>query len=258
MRRLLVVAIAAALVFAAAAAADGDPASDFLVQQDVFVPYPPPASASLKALSSAVDVVDTKGDRVKVAVIATTQDLGSVPSLYNQPAQYARFLSAEIAFVYKGPLLIVMPAGAALYDRQTGAALTGAKPGGASATELTSAAAADVTAFERAGDLHYRDTYRPSTFVAPAKATAGKTAQLRYQAWDDSGRASVLVTVETAAGRKLVQFEVARRQVRQGAWYAVAWPVPKTIGRATLALCATATDPAGNTSRKSCGKLTVT
>jgi hypothetical protein len=68
----------------------------------------------------------------------------------------------------------------------------------------------------------------------------------------------VLVTVETAAGRKLVQFKVARRQVRQGAWYAVSWAVPKTIGRATLALCATATDPAGNVSRTSCGKLTVT
>jgi hypothetical protein len=258
MRRLLVVAIAAALVLAAAAAADGDPASDFLVQQDVFVPYPPPSSASLKALSSAVSAVDTKGDRVKVAVIATAQDLGSVPSLYDQPADYARFLSAEIAFVYKGPLLIVMPAGAALYDRQTNVALTGSKPAGSSATELTSAAAADVTAFERAGSLHYRDTYRPSTFVAPAKATAGKTAQLRYQAWDDSGRASVLLTVQTTAGRKLVQFKVARRQVRQGAWYAVAWPVPKTIGRATLALCATATDPAGNKSRTSCGKLSVT
>lgn len=257
MGRLVVVALACGLILAASAAADGDPASDFLIQQDVFVPYPPPSAASTKALAAAVDAVSAKGDRIKVAVIATKQDLGSVPSLFDQPSQYAKFLGMEIAFVYKGPLLVVMPAGTALYDGQTGSDVGSSNGAGTSATELTEAAAATVGSLERAGDLHYHDTSKPSVFVAAEHASAGKTVLLRYQAWDDSGRARVALSVQTAKRRKLVAFLVALRPVRQGAWYSVSWPVPKTIGRATLAVCATATDRAGNSSRTSCGKLSV-
>jgi hypothetical protein len=52
---------------------------------------------------------------VKVAVIATKEDLGAVPSLFNQPEQYAKFLGTEISFFYSGVLLVVMPAGFGVY-----------------------------------------------------------------------------------------------------------------------------------------------
>ena len=48
---------------------------------------------------------------IRVAVIGSAYDLGSVPSLWRKPRLYARFLGAELAFVYKQRLLIVMPNG---------------------------------------------------------------------------------------------------------------------------------------------------
>ena len=56
------------------------------------------------------------GNRVKVAVIATSDDLGAIPSLMNKPDDYAKFLGQELAGFYIGPLLIVMPSGWGVYD----------------------------------------------------------------------------------------------------------------------------------------------
>jgi hypothetical protein len=52
-----------------------------------------------------------RGYEIRVAVIATRNDLGSVGVLYEQPERYARFLGQELSFVYKGRLLVVMPNG---------------------------------------------------------------------------------------------------------------------------------------------------
>jgi hypothetical protein len=46
-----------------------------------------------------------------VALIGSRLDLGAVTSLWRQPQRYAQFLSQELFYVYKGPLLIVMPNG---------------------------------------------------------------------------------------------------------------------------------------------------
>lgn len=100
------------LVFALAAPlahADGDPASDYLYTQKVFVPFdvakqPGPLAADIEGATKA-------GFTIRVAVIGSAYDLGSVPSLWRKPQLYARFLGAELAFVYKQRLLIVMPNG---------------------------------------------------------------------------------------------------------------------------------------------------
>ena len=100
------------LVFALAAPlahADGDPASDYLYTQKVFVPFdvakqPGPLAADIEGATKA-------GFTIRVAVIGSAYDLGSVPSLWRKPQLYARFLGAELAFVYKQRLLIVMPDG---------------------------------------------------------------------------------------------------------------------------------------------------
>src|SRR5262249_12969921 len=112
MRRLLPLLVTVgALVLAGGAAADGDPASDVLLSTDQYTPYPPPSQKAQKTLTEAIDTASVNGDHVKVAVIGARTDLGSVPSLFNQPRKYARFLGAELSFFYKGPLLVVMPNG---------------------------------------------------------------------------------------------------------------------------------------------------
>ena len=106
--------VAAALTFAMApsARADGDPASDYLVTQKVFFPYdlkvPPAKQQQLVAL---VDEANRAGFTLRVALISSSYDLGSITSLWQKPQTYARFLGAELKYVYKNRLLVVMPNG---------------------------------------------------------------------------------------------------------------------------------------------------
>ena len=114
--RALCCLFAIALALAAAAAApsaraDGDPASDILLSQDVFFPYSPPTSQGVaQALVELTKRARRAGWPIKVAIIATPQDLGAAASLYSNPQGYANFLASEIGGG-KLRLLIVMPAG---------------------------------------------------------------------------------------------------------------------------------------------------
>ena len=107
-----VAAIVAALACVPAALADGDPASDYLLSQQTFLPFDAkiPAGSS-EQLAGLVRNANQDGYKIRVAVIATRYDLGAVTALWQQPKTYASFLAQEIAFVYRGPLLIVMPNG---------------------------------------------------------------------------------------------------------------------------------------------------
>lgn len=117
----LLVAVAAVMViaagtFAGSAFADGDPASDILLGSTVFLPQdariPPQDQAALLAITKEAR---TAGVPVRVAIISSKFDLGSVPELFAKQQQYAQFLAAEIAFVYKGRLVVVMPQGVGVY-----------------------------------------------------------------------------------------------------------------------------------------------
>jgi len=112
MRRLVLLAVLAALVAPAAARADGDPASDYLLGSRVFLPYdakfPAEQSAELTALVAAAN---TAGYTIRVAVIWSAYDMGSVTTLWRKPRTYAKFLGLELGFVYKKRLLVVMPNG---------------------------------------------------------------------------------------------------------------------------------------------------
>lgn len=113
MRRL---ALLAAVVVAAAAPqlaqADGDPASDYLLVQRVFVPSEGATAAKeQRALTAAVTAANKAGFKIRVAVIFSNYDLGSVTVLWRKPQTYARFLGAELAFVYSQRLLVLMPNG---------------------------------------------------------------------------------------------------------------------------------------------------
>jgi hypothetical protein len=113
LRRLLLLLCAAlCLVAPASARADGDPASDFLLFGPYYVPLqPPPAKPVRDELNALLRGAATQKKPLRVAVIRTKEDLGAFPQLFGKPKPYARLLANEIAFAYKGPLLIVMPQG---------------------------------------------------------------------------------------------------------------------------------------------------
>jgi hypothetical protein len=118
----LIVALAAAWV-PAAARADGDPASDVLVTQSVFLPADANASSAQQSqLDGVLAEAEKDGFSIRVALIASPSDLGSITPLWGQPQSYAEFLGDELSLVYHGHVLIVMPVGYGLY--QTGASPT--------------------------------------------------------------------------------------------------------------------------------------
>src|SRR5205814_8034025 len=111
-RRLLILAAAGCLCFAAAARANGDPASDYLLVQSVFLPFNAKIDPSVTArLSDTVRAADTAGYKVKVALIGSRYDLGTAFSLYDKPQRYAEFLGLELSFQFRDHLLVVMPKG---------------------------------------------------------------------------------------------------------------------------------------------------
>jgi cytochrome oxidase Cu insertion factor (SCO1/SenC/PrrC family)/thiol-disulfide isomerase/thioredoxin len=114
-RRLCVLAL---IVLAAAGArtsiarADGDPGSDVLVSQNLFVAAD--AGLSVKQQVQLGNVLQTAGRSgfpVRVAIIAHRDDLGAVTALWGQPRAYARFLGQELSLAYQQRLLVVMPSG---------------------------------------------------------------------------------------------------------------------------------------------------
>jgi hypothetical protein len=109
---LLGAAALAAFALAASARADGDPASDYLLTQQVFFPFDQKLPQEKKQqLLGLVAAANRGGYKIRVALIASTYDLGSVTALWGKPRRYARFLGEELQFVYKQRLLIVMPSG---------------------------------------------------------------------------------------------------------------------------------------------------
>jgi hypothetical protein len=101
----------------ATASADADPASDSLYTGRIFLPLSTPVSPRLaQRLAADVLAAERAGKPVRVALIASPTDLGGVPMLFGRPPQYARFLDAELQFVYTGRVLVVMPQGAALAE----------------------------------------------------------------------------------------------------------------------------------------------
>lgn len=116
MRTAAAAALAIALLtMPATALADGDPASDVLLSQSSFVPWDSGASArQQQQLDSVLAAAARNGYPIRVAVIASPSDLGSVPALWRRPQTYARFLDEELSLAFHGPVLVVMPNGLGL------------------------------------------------------------------------------------------------------------------------------------------------
>lgn len=111
-KRIAVVAVLALLAAPAVARANGDPASDYLLVQSMFLPFNAKVDPSAsKELTDTIRAADQKGFKVKVAVIGSRYDLGTAFSLYNKAERYAEFLGLELSFQYHDGLLVVMPNG---------------------------------------------------------------------------------------------------------------------------------------------------
>jgi hypothetical protein len=113
MRRLaLLAAIVTACTAAPLVRADGDPASDYLYTQQVFIPFDIKAPVAAQGeLHRTIAGANRAGFAIRVAIIGSAYDLGAVPSLWKKPQTYARFLGEELVFLYKQRLLVVMPNG---------------------------------------------------------------------------------------------------------------------------------------------------
>jgi hypothetical protein len=258
---LLALALAVAALAASAARADGDPASDVLPIDPIYFPISAPSTDARSTLKSAVDGVYAKGDRLKVAVIATVDDLGAIPSLMNKPGDYAKFLGLELSGFYVGPLLIAMPHGWGIYDG--GRSVTAEEDvlgklsvDGSSVDDLVRSAAAAVSALEAAHALKSADIRAPWVYPETTTIRPGKTAAFVFRVLDDSNRASVTAAVR-AGPKTVASLSSPLAPTNYPDPRSVRWTVPRTLAQRALRLCMTATDAAGNRSKASCVPLKV-
>ena len=109
----MAVALALIVVLGGVARADGDPASDYLVANQVFLSSQSTGmSAAQRQLVGAVAAANRAGFAIRVAIISSDYDLGSVTELWDKPRTYARFLGMELSLTYvRQRLLVVMPSG---------------------------------------------------------------------------------------------------------------------------------------------------
>jgi len=145
----LLALLTAAALPPAVALADGDPASDVLLGQNVFFPYSAPAQKIEDELYSVTDAAARAGFPLKIAVIQSKIDLGAIPQYFHRPEIYARYLSYEIGTAVSGQVLVVMANGfghAQDYHPLTLAPLARVKIAGPTSNDLGLAA---VTAAEK-------------------------------------------------------------------------------------------------------------
>lgn len=121
-RVVALVIVSGVLLVPAQARADGDPASDTLLREDVYFPYSPPVSEPFgQALVKLLEDAKKLGFPIKVALIQTPADLGSYPQLFNNMQEYTNLLHSSLPAPNAAQhgvesdkvirLLVIMPAG---------------------------------------------------------------------------------------------------------------------------------------------------
>jgi hypothetical protein len=252
------------LAFACAvggARADGDPASDVLYTESVYLPYDAPPPAAATGLKKAIESVYALHYRIKVAVIGSQVDLGAVPSLWEKPTQYAKFLGTELETFYVGPLLIVMPNGFGIYDGGRSVAaeqkvLARASIKGSSSEALTRAAADIVGRLLRARALKSKDIKAPFAYAFPTTVHHGAVAKLKFGVSDDSAWSKTVATI-VRGSRVLKTLRTKLVRVTPIKPVVIPWKVPQTLPEKDVRVCVRASDAAGNRSTKNCGPVTV-
>jgi dipeptidyl aminopeptidase/acylaminoacyl peptidase len=96
------------------------------------------------------------------------------------------------------------------------------------------------------------DLRDPTVKALTSSGTAGKRIPLRFRASDNSGRASVAITVFVGK-RPYGYLHTGLKWRRAGHTYAAMWTSPSVKGQ--LRFCAEAYDPSGNESSRSCAPI---
>ena len=183
LRSAAVLAFALAAIAPGIARADGDPASDVLYTQGIFVPQDAGVpAADVTRLAALVRESRRAGYPVKVAIVASSYDLGSVTALWRRPQTYAHFLGVELSLLYRGHLLTVMPNGLGVYHhgkpvtRET-AVLRGV------AVDRGNLAATAATAVRRLAAAGGHRLAVPVTAPPRSSATSGGTSPVTWVAF---------------------------------------------------------------------------
>jgi hypothetical protein len=140
------VLVTACLGAPATARANGDPASDYLLAQNVFLPFTTKIDNNeVQRLNALLRESQKAGFPIRVALILSPSDLGTAFSLFGKPQKYAAFLGLELSYVYRNRLLVVMPNGygytvKADPDPKASAVLKKLPPPGRNATKEVQAA----------------------------------------------------------------------------------------------------------------------
>ncbi len=101
------------------------------------------------------------------------------------------------------------------------------------------------------------DRAPPHIRTMPASAARGKTADLRFRVFDDSGKSRELLTIvqgTVTIGRVTVPLG----PVRYGRTYTAHWRVPRGLKPGARRYCGIASDEAGNRSTRSCSAFRAT
>jgi cytochrome oxidase Cu insertion factor (SCO1/SenC/PrrC family)/thiol-disulfide isomerase/thioredoxin len=159
------------------ALADGDPGSDVLLLQNLFVDDTFPAAPQLQ-LGALLNATAAVGQPVRVAVIRQSDDLGTVTPLWRKPQTYAAYLGLELSNTYTGRLLVVMPNGFGVYwsAHRSGAAgiaraLSSVSVSGDSPSALVAATKVAVYRIEAAAGVSAATLDRHRSAAAPAAAS---------------------------------------------------------------------------------------
>jgi hypothetical protein len=125
--RIAAVALAAAVLAAAPAGApaNGDAPSQALATQDVYLPATPPSASRGRELTEAAARAARAGYPVKVAVVRSQSELGTLAEALEEPQRYAEYLATDLArhpsFRTGTAILVVGPTGAGVAGRGLGA-----------------------------------------------------------------------------------------------------------------------------------------
>jgi cytochrome oxidase Cu insertion factor (SCO1/SenC/PrrC family)/thiol-disulfide isomerase/thioredoxin len=194
-----------ALIPAGVARADGDPGSDVLVYQPLFLGSDAGVSITQQArLGGLLRSAARAGMPVRIAIISSRSDLGAVTGLWQKPRAYARLLGLELSMAYKGRLLVVMPNGigfnwpghssAPAYRTLGGIEL---KPGGSG---LATAAQTAVQLLARAAGIEVSATSRGGSAAAASTASSGSGGTATSSGGDASSDVLIFLGVVAALG----------------------------------------------------------
>jgi hypothetical protein len=261
MATALALVLVAFACMAATAAGNGDPASDVLYADNVYFPLELPSASTANALNRAVESAYARHFRVKVAIIASEVDLGTVPSLFGKPSQYARFHGIELESFYIGPLLIVMPAGFGIYDGGRSVAaeervLASMSVNGADSENLTRTATDAVDRMARSGALGSKDVKAPFVYAFPATVNRGEVARLKFRVGDDSAWSRLVARV-IVGSRVIARRKSPLARVTPAEPVSLRWKVPRSLPKKGVRICVVASDAAGNRSAKTCSPVRV-